>query len=361
MRAIGLVPCAALAAMLLAAGCDAGKGVTSGAGDDTFEGDAGQSDAKVVESDAGPDARPDAEPDAGQDAGPNVTPQGALPTIGGCQIFPADNPWNTDISKLPVHPQSDAFIDSIGRTGTLHPDFGTEWEGAPNGVPYLTVGADQAMTPMQFTWDDESEPGPYPVPLDAPVEGGPDGEGDRHVIVVSSATCTLYELYNAWPEDDGSWSADAGAVFDLSSNALRPAGWTSADAAGLPILPGLVRYDEVAAGAIRHALRFTVNQSQRGYIAPATHAASDNTEPSLPPMGLRLRMKAATDCSGLPKEVQVICTALKTYGMFVADNGSDWYLSGAPDARWSDEALHELGTIPGDAFEVVDTGPVTPY
>ena len=280
-----------------------------------------------------------------------------------CPIFPATNPWNTDVSGFPVHQSSDAFIDSIGRDTQLHPDFGTFWAGAPNGIPFVVVPGDQLRVPVTFRYDDESDPGPYPIPVDAPIEGGPDGTGDRHVIVLDPDNCVLYELYNAWPHDDRArWEADSGAIFDLRSNQLRPDGWTSADAAGLPIYPGLVRYDEVVEDeGINHALRFTVSLTQRGYIHPATHAASSSTDSDRPPMGLRLRMKADYDCSGLSNEVQVICRALKTYGMFVADNGADWFISGAPHPDWSDDRLRDLISIAGDAFEVVYTGEVIPY
>jgi len=276
------------------------------------------------------------------------------------RVLPDDNPWNTDISAYPVHPDSDAFIDSIGRYGHLHPDFGTFWDGAPNGIPYVYIGSGQARVPVSFYYDDESDPGPYPIPPDAPIEGGPDSSGDRHVLVLDEDACVLYEMYDAWPVNGGqSWEAGSGAVFDLTSNALRPDGWTSADAAGLPIYPGLVRYEEVVEkGEINHALRFTVGSTQRGYIHPATHFASWSTDPTLPPMGLRVRMKAGYDCSGLSGEVQVICAALKKYGMFVADNGSDWFVSGAPDARWSDDNLADLKQVLGNAFEVVYTGEV---
>jgi hypothetical protein len=220
-------------------------------------------------------------------------------------------------------------------------------------------GAQSPVTIDFVAYGDESDPGPYPVPANAPIEGGPDGDGDRHVLVVDRDACRLYELYRAFPRPDGSWQADSGAVFDLTTNDHHPEGFTSADAAGLPILPGLVRYDEVVEnGVIKHALRFTVSRSQRGYIFPARHFASSDTNPDLPPMGLRLRMKASYDCSTYSSEVRVICTALKTYGMIVADNGSNWYVSGAPDPRWNDDALGDLGQIPGDAFEAVETGPV---
>ncbi|MBI2568149.1 MAG: hypothetical protein HYV63_14060 [Candidatus Schekmanbacteria bacterium] len=281
----------------------------------------------------------------------------------GCSFFPADNPWNQDVTGLPLHERSDGYINTMGRSDTLHPDFGTYWEGAPIGIPYVTVPGTQPRVPVSFTWADESDSGPYPIPPDAPIEGGPDSDGDRHVLVLDRDACTLYETYNSWPQNGGtSWVADAGAIFDLSSNALRPDGWTSADAAGLPILPGLVRYDEVKEhGVIRHAVRFTVSQSQRGYIHPATHAASSSQDPNRAPMGLRLRMKISYDCSSYSEETRIICAALQQYGMIVADNGSDWYISGAPDDRWDDEALGDLKRIPGDAFEVVYTGDIIPY
>jgi hypothetical protein len=213
--------------------------------------------------------------------------------------------------------------------------------------------------PVTFDDADESDPGPYPIPPDAPIEGGAQSDGDRHVLVLDRSECKLWELFDAHPQGGGaSWHAGSGAVWDLRSNALRPEGWTSADAAGLPIFPGLVRYEEVAAGEIAHALRFTASRTQRGYVHPATHFASSITDPDVPPMGLRVRLQASFDCSGLSSEVQVICAAMKRYGMLLADNGSSWYVSGAPDPRWSDERLADLRRIPGTAFEAVDTGPV---
>ncbi|MFO0635251.1 MAG: hypothetical protein U0168_20580 [Nannocystaceae bacterium] len=252
---------------------------------------------------------------------------------------------------------SDAIIASIGIDTGMHADFGTEWEGAPIGIPWVEVPGDQPRVPVSFEYPD-SDPGPYPIPPDAPIEGGPAADGDRHILALDRDNCMLYELFAAYTDDGGaSWQAGSGAIFDLRSNALRPEGWTSADAAGLPIFPGLVRYEEVVEqGAIHHALRFTVENSRRAYIHPATHYASDLTDENLPPMGLRLRMKADYDCSSYSQEVQVICAALKTYGMFVADNGSNWYVSGAPNPMWNDEALHDIDNITGAAFEVVDTG-----
>lgn len=277
------------------------------------------------------------------------------------QIFPPDNPWNTDISAYPVHPNSDNFLASIGLDRGLHPDFGTVWNGAPNGIPYVLVNDAQPEVRIRFrAYKDESDPGPYPVPPDAPIEGGPNSNGDRHVLVIDVDNLKLYEMYRAFPRRNGQkWRADCGAVWDLTSNDLRPWYWTSADAAGLPIFAGLVRYDEVVEkGEINHALRFTVSRTQRGFILPATHFASDSRDPNLPPMGLRVRLKADYDVSTFSPNVQVILTALKKYGMIVADNGSNWYISGAPDPRWDDDELHELGQVKGRDFEVVDTGPI---
>ncbi len=279
------------------------------------------------------------------------------PSIDGCPVLPADNPWNTDVSVLPVHPNSNAYISAIQAFGSdnLHPDFGG---GGEYGIPYIIVSGSQPRVPINFTaYGDESDPGPYPIPLNAPIEGGAGSGGDRHVLAVDRDACMLYEMYRAFP-GAGAWEAEAGAVWNLQSNALRPAGWTSADAAGLPILPGLVRYDEVAAGAVQHAIRVTFSRTQRGYVLPATHAASSYTNPNYPPMGLRLRLRADFDVSGYQGEARVILEGLKRYGMIVADNGSNWYLTGAADPRWDDNDLHQLSSVPGTAFEVVDTGPI---
>jgi hypothetical protein len=285
----------------------------------------------------------------------------AIPPLSATPIFPPDNPWNTDISAFPVHPNSDAYIASIGLDTGLHPDFGTVYNGAPSGIPYVVVSPTQPRVPITFTaYSNQSDPGPYPVPPDAPIEGGPMSTGDRHVLVVDPGNHRLYELFSAFPDlVTGGWDAASGAVFDLNSNALRPEHWTSADAAGLPIFPGLVRYDEaVIQGHIRHALRFTVHNSQHAYIHPATHWASSSTDPALPPMGLRVRLRADFDTSTFPASVRPILQAMKTYGMFVADNGSNWYVSGAPDPRWSDDELHTLSRVHGGDFEAVDTGPL---
>jgi len=299
----------------------------------------------------------------GGSGGTLTSTSGSAPHIGPCPVFPADNPWNQDVSALPVRADSDSFIDSIGRGDYVHPDFGTEWQGAPIGIPFVTVSASQRKVPIEFlAYGDESDSGPYPVPANAPVEGGSDADGDRHVLVVDTDACTLYELYRAFPKSGGAWSADSGAVFQLSTNDEHPLHWTSADAAGLPILPGLVRYDEVVTeGALRHAVRFTVSRSRRAIVAPARHYASSSDAANLPPMGLRLRMKQSYDCSSYSAPARVVCDGLKRYGLIVADNGSDWYLSGAPDPRWDDDALGDLKRVSGDAFEVVDTGPIETY
>jgi hypothetical protein len=279
------------------------------------------------------------------------------PTIGGCPAFPASNAWNADVSKLPVSSRSAAYIGEIDGSGAslLHPDFGSN---PTYGIPYRVVPQGTALEAIHFTaYGDESDPGPYPIPSNAPVEGGASSNGDRHVLVVEQGTCHLYELGRAFWRGDH-WDADVGVNWNLRSNALRPLHWTSADAAGLPILPGLVRYDEVASGAIHHALRFTVAQTQNGFVLPATHAASSSSDPNGPPMGLRFRLKASYDLSHFHGESLVILRALKQYGMIVADNGSNWYISGATDARWNDTDLDQLKRVPGSAFEVVNTGAV---
>lgn len=298
---------------------------------------------------------------------PDDTGGGPVPDLGagaslhGKQLFPADNAWNQDISTAPVDPNSANLINSIGAGTGLHPDFGTVYAGAPNGIPYVVVSGSQTKVPINFSpYGGESDPGPYPVPSNAPVEGGPNGNGDRHVIVIDRDNWKLYELYSTYPVGGGaSWNAASGAVFDLNSNALRPAGWTSADAAGLPIFPGLVRYDEVfEQQEIKHALRFTVQTSRRAYVSPARHFASSNTSANLPPMGMRVRLKASFDISRFSPAIQVILRAMKKYGMIVADNGSNWYISGAPDPRWSDDDLSTLRNVKGSDFEVVQMGTI---
>lgn len=283
---------------------------------------------------------------------------GALAPLG-FRIFPASDPWNSRVDGAAVDPASATLIASIGASTTLHMDFGADWDGGPFGIPYVVVGEGQTPVAVSFDYADESDPGPYPIPPDAPIEGGANSDGDRHVLVVDASTHVLYELYDAHPQPDGSWRVGSGAVFDLDAGTTRPAGWTSADAAGLPILPGLVRYDEVAAGRIDHALRFTVSDTRRAYVPPATHYASSDPDPALPPMGMRVRLRADFDVSGYPTQARVILEAMKTYGMIVADNGSSWYVSGTPDPRWDDDQLNTLKDVPGGAFEVVAMGPVT--
>jgi hypothetical protein len=238
-------------------------------------------------------------------------------------------------------------------------DFGANWDGGPFGIPYVVVPASQPMVEVAFDYTSESDPGPYPIPSNAPIEGGASSTGDRHVIVVQPSSGKLYELYDAHPNADGSWHAGSGAIFNLATGALRPAGWTSADAAGLPILPGLVRYDEVASGVINHAIRFTVANTRKAYVSPARHYASSITSTALPPMGTRVRLQADFDISGYPQQARVILQAMKTYGMIVADNGSNWFVSGTPDPRWSDAQLNTLKNVPGTAFDVVTLGAVT--
>jgi hypothetical protein len=271
-----------------------------------------------------------------------------------CPLFPASNPLNEDISRAPVDSSSARYIASIGANLHLHANFGSN---PGYGIPYTVVGPRQPKVPIRFTaYGEESDPGPYPVPPNAPVEGAGEA-GDRHVLVLQKGTCKLYELFDAHRSGAG-WEAGSGAVFDLRSNKLRPEGWTSADAAGLPILPLLVRYPEVRSGHIDHALRVTVTRTQRGYIHPATHCASANADPSLPPMGLRLRLKASFDLGPYHGEALVVLRALKRYGLIVADNGSSWFITGAPNPHWNDEDLNQLGRVPGSAFEAVRTGPI---
>ena len=278
-----------------------------------------------------------------------------LPSAPGCPVFPADNAWNRRIDSLPVAPGSAATVAAIGTAKTLHADFGSgTWDGGPIGIPITVVGNSQPRSAVQFEYADESDPGPYPIPANVRIEGGPASTGDRHALIVDRDACRLYELY-ALRRVGGRWTAGSGAIWNLRSNRLRPAGWTSADAAGLPILPGLARYDEVARGHIDHALRFTVSRTRRAYLWPARHFASSLTDPALPPMGARLRLKRSFAISGFPPQARVVLQALKEYGMIVADNGSDWFISGAPDPRWSNDDLHSLGRVPGSAFEVVDT------
>jgi hypothetical protein len=279
-----------------------------------------------------------------------------LPQAPKCPLFPASSPWNRPVDKLPVAADSATLVRSIGLDRYLHADFGSGlWEGAPIGIPYNVVTAQRQKVRVGFEYADESDKGPYPIPARPKIEGG----SDHHILIVDRDACRLYELGGAQLQG-GRWRAWAGAIWNLRSNALRPATWTSADAAGLPILPGLARYDEVAAGAIRHALRFTAERTRRAYVYPARHYASDSTDPSLPPMGLRVRLKASFDTSGFPRQARIVLEALKRYGMILADNGAPWYVSGAPDPRWSNDDLHTLHRVTGADFEVVDTSSLRP-
>ena len=278
------------------------------------------------------------------------------PQLAGCQVFPADNPWNQRVDRLPVAQDSAQMIARIGLSDPVHPDFGTRYAGAPNGIPITVVTNRARGAPVRFQYASESDHGRYPLPPGVAIEGGPRSSGDRHVIVVDRSTCTDYELYAAHPHAGGRyWTAGSGAIFKLGSDHLRPAGWTSADAAGLPILPGLARYSEVAAGAIDHALRFTSTCTGDRYVYPARHIAASCRGPFAPPMGLRVRLKANVDISRLPSQARIVARALKLYGLILADNGSPWYISGAPDPRWNDSALHELDHLSGHDFEVVNT------
>lgn len=287
-------------------------------------------------------------------------PSGPVVPGTACRMFPSDSHWHSDVSALPVHPSSNAFVASIGASGRLKADFGSGlWNGGPIGIPWVVVPGSQPLVPINFAYQDESDAGPYPIPPDAPIEGGPNSTGDRHILIVAKDSCQLYEVFDARRQSDGSWQAGSGARWNLGSNQLRPAGWTSADAAGLPILPGLVRWDEVEAARtsatpIRHAIRITVPRSQRSYLWPARHQAGSTTEPGVPPMGLRLRLKSSVDEAVFPAAVRPIIRALKTYGAIVADNGSPWFISGVPDERWNNDELSTLRSVVGSDFEAVD-------
>jgi hypothetical protein len=284
------------------------------------------------------------------------------PTLAGCPVFPASNVWNQPVNTLPVAADSAQLIASIGLTAGVHADFGSGlYDGQSIGIPYVVVnGKTTPKSRVKFDYADESDKGPYPIPSNVPIEGYPNpGNGDRHAIIVDRSTCKLYELYALRRAGSG-WAAGSGAIWNLRSNALRPSGWTSADAAGRPILPGLALWPEVAAGQIDHALRFTASRTRNTFIYPARHEASSASDPSLPPMGLRVRLKASVDISKLPPQARIVAQAMKTYGLILADNGSPWYISGAPNAHWSNDQLHALGALNGSDFEVVDTSKLRP-
>jgi hypothetical protein len=280
-----------------------------------------------------------------------------LPKAPHCTVLPASNPFNQRVDELPVAANSATLIRSIGPADGAHPGFGSGvYAGGPIGIPYEVVGKDQKLVPVSFYYPHASDPGPYPIPANVPIEGGPRARGDRHVIVVDRDRCRLYELFDAYPVAGGAgWRAGSGAIFDLRSNRLRPAGWTSADAAGLPILPGLARYHEVERGVINHALRFTAPRTRKSYVYPARHFASSNGNRELPPMGLRVRLKPGTDLSRLAPQARIVARALQRYGALLADNGSPWHFGGAPDRRWDNDDLHTLEHLKGSDFEVVDT------
>jgi hypothetical protein len=284
-----------------------------------------------------------------------------LPAAPRCPVFPADNAWNRRVDHLPVAANSRTLLSSIGLDTGLHADFGSgTWEGAPIGIPITVVRRTQRKTRVAFEYADESDRVRYPIPRSVKIEGGRSSSGDRHALIVDRDSCTLYELFALYPTSSGGWRAGSGAVWNLRSNRLRPAGWTSADAAGLPILPGLARYDEVARGRIDHALRFTVRRTRRAYMYPARHFASESNDPTLPPMGVRVRLRATFDVRGFPPQARVILTALKRYGMMLADNGSDWFISGAPHPSWNNDQLRTLRRVRGADFEVVDSGALRP-
>ena len=278
-----------------------------------------------------------------------------LPSARRCPVFPASNAWNQRVDKLPVAADSARLVASIGLNAPVHADFGSgKWDGGPIGIPFDVVSRTAPLHRVSFQYAEESDRVRYPIPRHVHIEGGAHATGDRHAILVDKSTCRLYELYNLRHAGRG-WTAGSGAVWSLRSNHLRPAGWTSADAAGLAIFPGLARWDEVKRGVIDHALRFTVPETRRAYVYPARHYASNSSDPALPPMGLRVRLKASVNVSSFPRQARVVLRALQRYGMILADKGSPWYVSGAPSPRWSNDALHTLGRLTGADFEVVDT------
>lgn len=285
----------------------------------------------------------------------NVMSTGQTANLNGFVPFTSSNLWNTDISSAPVDPNSGSIISNWVGSVNVHPDWGTD---PTYGIPYVVVDGTQPLVNVNLqAYGDESDPGPMPVPANAPVEGGSSSTGDRHVLVLDSGNCFLYELYNSSVNSDGSWNADSTAVWDLTSDEQRPYTWTSADAAGLPIFPGLVRYDEVASGKIQHAFRFTLPKTRAAFIPPASHWAGNTSDPTAPPMGMRLRLKSSYDISGFSASMQVILTAMKHYGLILADNGSSLYVTGVSDSRWGSD-LESLKTVPATAFEVVQMNPI---
>ena len=366
----------ALATLLVAAACDSGDGAASptslveaGREDDTTLTTSTSTTSTSTSTSttlattttalappltAAPTTVPPLPPSPPAPPPPNTVGPGS--SISRCPSFPADNYWHADVSGLPPHPNSAAYVANIGPSAGLKADFGSGlWDGGPIGIPFVAVSATQPKVNVVFEYDDESDPGPYPIPVNPPIEGGAQADGDRHILIVDTDACRLYELFAAYPANHGAWTAGSGAIFDLNSNAMRPAGWTSADAAGLPIFPGLVRYDEIEAGVINHAIRITVPRTQRAYVWPARHFASSRTDTNLPPMGLWLRLRADFDTSGFSRDARIILEALKKHGAIVSDNGSAWYMSGVPDERWNNDVLQTLRRVPGNAFDAVDT------
>jgi hypothetical protein len=281
---------------------------------------------------------------------------GGVAAAKSCPTFPKNNQWNLPVDKLPLASNSAALVSSIGAGKPVHADFGSgTYGGGPIGIPYVNVSAHQPKVRVKFDYSDESDKGPYPIPRNVPIEGGRQASGDRHALLVDRTHCRLYELYALYPTSGGGWKAGSGAIWNLRSNRLRPKTWTSADAAGLPIFPGLARWSEAKHGTINHALRFTVPETREAFIYPARHEASDNTDPNLPAMGQRFRLKASFDISHFPKQSRIVLRALKKYGMIVADNGSSWFISGAPSSGWNNDDLHQLGRVTGSDFEAVNT------
>jgi len=359
MRCI-LAVCAASVVAIGACSTYGDSGSLSSRGGDGGAGD----DASAEGGIGGGDGAASGEAGVGGDAagGDGATGTGDVPVLGGCALFPPDNPWNTridDPQKFPVNPNWSTYQTTMNVTAHLHPDWG-DWSTDHYGIPWQVVPASQPGVPMTFQYASESDPGPYPFPPTAKIEGGAGSGGDMHVLVVQSGSCLLYETWSSTYDNPG-WTCGSGAKFDLGSNMLRPDGWTSADAAGLPILPGLVKLAEVQAGAIHHAIRFTMASTQQGYIHPATHAAGKN-DPTLPPMGLRLRLKASFDVTKFSGPTRVILVALQQYGIILADNGSDWFLTGDSDDGWTpliDQLVQDFDQVHGSDFEAVDTGPIS--
>jgi hypothetical protein len=285
----------------------------------------------------------------------NVMSVGQTASLNGFVPFSGSSLWNTDISSAPVDPNSGTIISNWVGSVNVHPDWGND---PTYGIPYVVVNGSQSLVNVNLgAYGGESDPGPMPIPSTAPVEGGSSSTGDRHVLVLDNGNCFLYELYNSSVNSDGSWNADSTAVWDLLGDEQRPYTWTSADAAGLPIFPGLVRYDEVAAGKIQHAVRFTLPKTSAAFTPPASHWAATSSDPTAPPMGMRLRLKSTYDISSFSTQMQVILTAMKTYGLILADNGSSLYVTGVSDSRWGSD-LDSLKTVPASAFEVVQMNPV---